>query len=76
MPTGLGEQQAEPCCGLGCLPRVGFQVDVEGLAVGGLGLGEPPLLLGDAAFNQLTEAKVPQNLQPSLNSGLDSAQDL
>jgi hypothetical protein len=33
-------------------------------------------ILGDTAFNQLAEATVRQSLQPSLDSGLDSAQDL
>lgn len=32
-------------------------------------------IIGQAAFSQLTEAKVPRDLQPSLSSGIDSAED-
>ena len=33
-------------------------------------------ILGQAAFDQLAAAKVPQDLRQSLDSGLDSADDL
>ena len=38
------------------VPVAELQVDVEGLAVAGLGLGEPPLLLGDRAELMVDDA--------------------